>query len=283
EQPDGSNLLKEFSLDGDIVIDQLTFRYGARQPVLNNVSLQIGSRKKIAVVGESGGGKTTLAKILLGLWAPELGTVSINGYNIEELDKKILRQKIAYVPQNVELFSGTIEENIKIGKPDATYEEIKRACERAGCKDFIEKAPAKYSTYLEEAGANLSGGERQRLALARALIKNPDILILDEATSNLDFISEAKIYGTLFSLTCTVIIIAHRLSTIRKCDSIIVIDKNKVAEEGTHEELLIKNGIYRKIWSSQIGNEESVPCLPIQSKELTPSTSTISADEITYT
>jgi ATP-binding cassette subfamily B protein len=253
EQPDGGSLIREFDLDGDIKIENVTFRYGNRAPVLKNISIDIKKGQKFALVGESGGGKTTLSKLLLGLWRPEEGAVSINGYNIEELDKKRLRQAAAYVPQNVELFSGTIEENIKMGKPDATYEEIKEACKKAGCVEFIERLPVKYGTYLEEAGANLSGGEKQRIALARALIKRPKLLILDEATSNLDFISEAKIYDALFKLECTVIIVAHRLSTIRRCDKIAVIDKNEIAQVGAHAELLKKDGVYKNIWLSQVG------------------------------
>ena len=258
EQNSENNLIKDFSLDGDINISDVTFRYGQRKPVLLNIGLNIKNKEKVAIVGQSGGGKTTLAKLLLGLWVPESGTININGYNIEELDKKSLRNKIAYVPQNIELFSGTIEENIKIGKPIATYQDIKNACSNAGCLEFIEKLPVKYGTFLEEAGANLSGGEKQRIALARALIKEPDILILDEATSNLDFVSEALIYKTLFSLSCTVVIIAHRLSTIRKCDKIVVIDNNKIAEQGTHNQLLEQDGIYKKIFLSQTGEEDII-------------------------
>ena len=258
EQADNENLLGDFDLNGDIEIENVTFRYGSRQPVLKNVSLTVKQGEKVAIVGESGGGKTTLAKLILGLWTPEEGNIRINGFNIEEVNKKLLRRDIAYVPQNVELFSGTIEENIKLGKRDATYEEIKTACKKAGCADFIEKLPAKYSTYLEEAGANLSGGERQRLALARALIKKPKILILDEATSNLDFISEAQIYETLNNLDCTTIIVAHRLSTIRKSDKIYVVDKNEIAEAGTFNELINKDGIFHKIWNSQIGEDTGI-------------------------
>lgn len=258
EQADNENLLGDFDLNGDIEIENITFRYGSRQPVLKNVSLTVKQGEKVAIVGESGGGKTTLAKLILGLWTPEEGNIRINGFNIEEVNKKLLRRDIAYVPQNVELFSGTIEENIKLGKRDATYEEIKTACKKAGCADFIEKLPAKYSTYLEEAGANLSGGERQRLALARAIIKKPKILILDEATSNLDFISEAQIYETLNNLDCTTIIVAHRLSTIRKSDKIYVVDKNEIAEAGTFNELINKDGIFHKIWNSQIGEDTGI-------------------------
>lgn len=258
EQSNETDYVKDFSLKGDININNVTFRYGQRKPVLEDITLSIKNKQKVAIVGQSGGGKTTLAKLFLGLWTPESGTININGYNIEELDKKILRNKIAYVPQNIELFSGTIEENIKIGKPTATYQEIKAACIQAGCAEFIERLPVKYGTYLEEAGANLSGGEKQRIALARALIKEPDILILDEATSNLDFASEALIYKTLFSLQCTVIIIAHRLSTIKKCDKIVVIDNNRIQEEGTHEQLLKQDSIYKKIFLSQVGEQEGM-------------------------
>ncbi|MDR1939609.1 MAG: peptidase domain-containing ABC transporter [Clostridiales bacterium] len=287
EQPDAENLIKEFDLDGDIEIDNVTFRYGSRSPVLKNISLKIAEKQKVALVGESGGGKTTLAKLLLGLWNPEAGSVRINGYNIEELDKKVLRQAVAYVPQNVELFSGTIEENIKLGKRGATYGEMKEACRRAGCGNFIENLPAKYGAYLEEAGANLSGGERQRIALARALIKKPKILIMDEATSNLDFLSEAQIYETIFGLDCTVIVIAHRLSTIRRCDEIVVIDKNKIAERGGHAELLGKNGVYKRIWASQIGGEPPPKARALADGEnAEPRNKLVSkpadADEITY-
>ena len=255
EQENRNNLIADFEFDGSLEVNNLTFRYGSRAPVLKNINLKVRGGEKIALVGESGGGKTTLAKLILGLWQPEEGQVCLSGYNVEELDKNVMRREIAYVPQNVELFTGTIEENIKIGKRDATYEELKTACKMAGCADFIERMPAKYGTFLEEAGANLSGGERQRIALARALIKKPKILILDEATSNLDFVSEAQIYEMLFNLKCTLIIIAHRISTIRKCDKVYVIDSNTMAESGTHNELLNLNGVYRKIWDSQMGED----------------------------
>ncbi|PRR83474.1 ATP-binding cassette domain-containing protein [Clostridium vincentii] len=162
---------------------------------------------------------------------------------------------MAYVPQNIELFSGTIRENIVLGKDNATYDDIKSACENASCNYFIEKMPAKYDSYLDEAGGGLSGGERQRLSLARALIKKSKFLILDEATSNLDFISEAKIYNTLFvkGKDLTMLIIAHRLSTIRNCDLIYVLDKGAVVEVGDHETLLNKKGYYYRLYESQVG------------------------------
>ncbi len=282
EQENNENLISDFLLDGSVEVENLTFRYGSRAPVLKRINLKVASGEKIALVGESGGGKTTLAKLILGLWQPEEGKIALNGYNVEELDKKLLRREIAYVPQNVELFTGSIEENIKLGKRNATYEEMKEACKRAGCADFIEKMPAKYGTFLEEAGANLSGGERQRIALARALIKKPKILILDEATSNLDFVSEAQIYDMLFNLDCTLIIIAHRISTIRKCDKVFVVDKNTIAETGTHNELLKKNGIYSKIWNSQMGVDNDKQTLKKIEKKNVQAKDINQSDEITY-
>lgn len=282
EQENVDNLISQFTLDGAVKIENLTFRYGSRAPVLKNINLEIAKGEKIALVGESGGGKTTLAKLILGLWQPEEGRVALSGYNVEEIDKKLMRREVAYVPQNVELFSGTIEENIKLGRRDATYEDIKDACKKAGCAEFIEKMPAKYGTYLEEAGANLSGGERQRIALARALIKKPKILILDEATSNLDFVSEAQIYDMLFNLDCTLIIIAHRISTIRKCDKVYVVDRNTITECGTHDELLNLNGVYRKIWDSQMGTDETKKKKGQTKKEDNKDKNIVSDDEITY-
>ncbi|MDU5108115.1 peptidase domain-containing ABC transporter [Clostridium sp.] len=250
--------IKLGKIDGDIELNNITFRYGSRSPVLNNISIKIPKGKKVALVGESGSGKTTISKLLLKYYTPEEGKININGYNIEELDLYNLRENISYVPQNVELFSGSIRENITLGKSNASYEEIKSACENAGCKEFIEKLPGKYDTFLEEAGGGLSGGEKQRIAMARALIKKPSFLILDEATSNLDFISEAKIFDTLFKKgkKITMLMIAHRLSTIRSCDLIYVMDKGKIVEEGNHESLLKKKGYYYKLYISQVGSIE---------------------------
>ena len=250
--------IKLDKIDGDIELNNITFRYGSRSPVLNDISLKIPKGKKVALVGESGSGKTTISKLLLKYYIPEEGKININGYNIEELDLYNLRENISYVPQNVELFSGSIRENITLGRGNANYEEIKMACEAAGCRSFIERLPGKYDTFLEEAGGGLSGGEKQRIALARALIKKPKFLILDEATSNLDFISEAKIFDTLFKkgTNITMLIIAHRLSTIRSCDIIYVMDKGRIVEEGSHESLLEKKGYYYKLYISQVGSIE---------------------------
>jgi len=253
-------------INGDLELNNVTFRYGSRVPVLKNLSLKIPAGKKVALVGESGSGKSTISKLLLKYYSPEEGNINISGYDIEELDLYDLRKQIAYVPQNIELFSGTIKENVTRGKESFTYEDIKVACENAGCSSFINKLPGKYDTFLEEAGGGLSGGERQRIALARAFIKESNFLILDEATRNLDFISEAKIYETLFvkGKNTTMLIIAHRLSTIRNCDIIYVMDKGNVVEEGSHKELLEKKGYYYRLYISQVGEIETIAVKDIE-------------------
>lgn len=243
-------------IDGTIEIKNVVFRYGMRKPTLDNVSIEIKKGERIAIVGESGSGKTTLSKLLLGLYNPEEGEILFDSSSIKEIGLLNLRNRISYVSQNVELFSGSIRENIECVNHNLTDEKIKIILKLAGC-DFVYKLPSGIDTYLEEAGSNLSGGERQRLTLARALAKDFDLLILDEATSNLDFISESKIYNTLFdsNLNKTMIVIAHRLSTIRKCDTIYVMDKGKIVEKGTHKELLDIKGQYYKLWISQVGED----------------------------
>lgn len=258
KEQEAENKIDIETIDDDIELENITFRYGSRAPVLKDINIKIPKGKKVALVGESGSGKTTVSKLLLKYYTPEEGKIKVSGYDIEELDLYALRKAIAYVPQNVELFSGSIRENIVLGKENVSYEEMKTACENASCNSFIERLPAKYDTFLDEAGGGLSGGEKQRLALARALVKKSKFLILDEATSNLDFISEAKIYDTLFNKgkNLTMLIIAHRLSTIRSCDIIYVLDKGEVVEVGSHEELLNKKGYYYKLYVSQVGEIE---------------------------
>lgn len=233
--------------------DGVDFRYGNRELVLSDVSLRVARGEKVAVVGESGSGKTTLAKLMLRFYEPEKGSVRVDGQDLKEFDVDDLRSKIAYVDQDTFLFSDTIRNNLLLADPDADEAELKKACESSRAADFIENLPMKYDTLLEENGTNISGGQRQRLAIARALLKKPQLLILDEATSNLDSITESAIRNTLFDFSddMACIIIAHRLSTVKNCDRIYVMEQGRVVEEGTHDELLSRNGKYRQLWDRQ--------------------------------
>lgn len=238
---------------GTINFKNVDFRYGSRQLVLKNINMDIKPGEKIALVGESGSGKTTIAKILMNFYDIEKGEVTLNNYNIKDINKEVLRDKIAYISQESFFFSGTIKENLEFANSEATYEDMIGVCKKAQIHDYINSTPTRYDTLLEEKGTNLSGGQRQRLAIARALLKKPEILIMDEATSNLDSITEKAIENTIEECTkdVTTIIIAHRLSTIIRCDRIYVMGKGEIIEEGTHEELLEKEGYYYKLWLGQ--------------------------------
>jgi len=210
------------SLSGDIEINNITFRYGHNRPLFKDFSLKIKAGEKIAIKGESGSGKTTLARLIMNYYSPEAGEILISSVNIKEISLEYLRSRIAFIPQDIFIISGTIRENISLGCKDATMEEVIEAARQAKCNDFIEKMYHKYDTVLEENGANLSGGQRQRLAIARAFLMKPDIIIMDEATSNLDPSTEEAIGKTLksFDKNVTQIIIAHRESTIKMCDRV---------------------------------------------------------------
>ena len=242
------------SLQGDIWYKNVTFRYGTRRPVLEHITMNIKQGQKIALVGESGSGKTTLVKLLLNLYGPEEGEILINGNNIKDINLESLREKIAYIPQETFLFSGSIMDNLTLGLDDVTTEDVIDASKKASAHDFINDMPLRYETRLEENGSNLSGGQRQRLAITRAILKKPDILILDEATSNLDSITERAIQETIdeYAKDMTTIIIAHRLSTIKRCDTIYVMEKGKIVETGNHEQLIGFNGMYARLWGQQV-------------------------------
>lgn len=241
------------TLKGDIEFKNVDFRYGTRKLVLKDLNLKIEAGKKIALVGESGSGKTTLAKLIMNFYQCEKGDLLINGYNIKDINIEALRDRISYISQDIFLFSGTIKENLMFGQNDIEFEQIVEACKLAKIHDFINEQPLRYETLIEENGANLSGGQKQRIAIARALLRQPEILIMDEATSSLDSITEKAIEKTMneFSKGLTTIIIAHRLSTIMKCDKIYVMDKGKLIEGGTHEELLNQKGRYFNLWNEQ--------------------------------
>lgn len=244
------------SIDGDIEINNVTFRYGNRKPVLNNISFTIPKGKKVALVGESGSGKSTIAKLLLKYYEPENGEILLNGVDINEYDNESVRRTISYVPQTIELFSKSIYDNIRVSKMNSTLEEVKQAAKEADAHEFIKKLPMQYHTYLQEAGNGLSGGEKQRIALARAFLKNSNFYILDESTSNLDFATENIIFDMIYNKfrKKSMLIIAHRLATIKNCDLILVLDKGEIIEQGTHDELLAKNGRYSRLWNMQQGN-----------------------------
>ncbi|NLJ84191.1 MAG: peptidase domain-containing ABC transporter, partial [Halanaerobiaceae bacterium] len=247
------NTIKKEKFNGKFEIRNLHFRYGTREEVLKGISFNIEPGEKVALVGESGSGKTTLVKLLLKYYLTEEGEILIDDYNIKDISYESLRNRIGYVPQDVLLFSGTIRENIAFGMNNVSMEEVVEAAKKSKAHDFINKLPLRYETMVGERGSNLSGGQKQRIAIARAILKNPDILILDEATSNLDTATEQAIHQTIdrVSQDITTIIIAHRLSTILSCDKIIVLEDGKIAEMGSHEELLARKGKYYNLWKSQ--------------------------------
>lgn len=247
-------------IDGDIEIKNVTFRYGNRKPVLNNISFSIPKGKKVALVGASGSGKSTIAKLLLKYYEPENGEITIDGIDINEYSNSSIRKSISYVPQSIELFSKSIYDNIRVSKMNSTLEEVKEAAKAADAHDFIKRLPMQYYTYLEEAGNGLSGGEKQRIALARAFLKKNEFYILDESTSNLDFATENIIFDMIYNKfkNKSMLIIAHRLATVKNCDEIIVMNKGEIVEKGTHDELLNKKGHYYKLWEMQQGNFKTV-------------------------
>jgi ABC-type multidrug transport system fused ATPase/permease subunit len=239
-------------LKGDVEFRNVGFVYPARQEikVLKDISFTARSGESIAIVGPSGAGKSTITQLLLRFYEPSNGSILIDGKNANQYALTELRDHMAIVPQDVILFGGTIRENILYGKPSASMEEVMAAAEKANARTFIEEFPEKYETVVGERGITLSGGQRQRIAIARAVLKNPSILILDEATSSLDSESERLVQEALDKLMIgrTSFIVAHRLSTIRKASTILVIDKGLVHETGTHDELMaIRDGLYASL------------------------------------
>ena len=238
---------------GDVDVEDVTFAYGDKTDVLHHVTLHIPAGETVALVGPSGGGKSTLCQLLPRFYDVDSGSISIDGHDVRQLTQSSLRRSIGIVQQDVFLFADTIRENIRYGRPGASDEEVERAARQAEIYDDIMAMPDGFDTYVGERGALLSGGQKQRVSIARIFLKNPPILILDEATSALDSVTESKIQGAFDRLAKgrTTLIIAHRLSTIRSASRILVIRDGRIAEEGSHQALLALNGEYARLYHTQ--------------------------------
>ncbi|MCR4956942.1 MAG: ATP-binding cassette domain-containing protein, partial [Lachnospiraceae bacterium] len=230
----------------NLSMENVEFSYGDKK-IINNVSFTIPEKTQTAFVGPSGGGKTTLTQLLARFWDVDSGKVTLDGRDARDYSYDSLMKNFAFVFQNVYLFNDTIENNIRFGKPDTSREDVIAAAKKACCHEFIMELPDGYDTIIGDGGVSLSGGERQRISIARAIMKDAPIIILDEATANVDLENEEKLVEAVAALTKekTIVMIAHRLKTVRHADQIMVIDKGQIAEQGTHEQLLERDGIYR--------------------------------------
>jgi ATP-binding cassette subfamily B protein len=245
-------------VSGKIDFKDISFSYNKKRKIINNISFSVNAGEKVAIVGPSGHGKSTLMKLLFRFYDVNDGSICIDGQDIKKVTLKSLRRAIGVVPQDTVLFNESIFENVRYGKPSSTDAEVYKAIELAHLDEFIKLLPDGVETVVGERGLKLSGGEKQRVAIARTIIKNPPILIFDEATSSLDSHSEQAILAAFrdISQNSTSLVIAHRLSTIVDADRIIFIDNGTIAEEGSHSTLLEKNGLYASLWEAQLSNDD---------------------------
>jgi ATP-binding cassette subfamily B protein len=253
EKPDAYDLPP---IKGEIVLDHVTFGYGDGAPVLRDVSLRIPPGESLAIVGTTGAGKSTVAKLISRFYDPSEGIVTLDGHDLRDLTITSMRTQLGVVPQEPFLFHGTIRDNVAFSNPDASDEEVLEACRAVGIDDAVNRLPGGINALVHERGSSLSAGERQLLALARAFLAKPRVLVLDEATSNLDLRSEAKIEHALDTLLegRSAVIIAHRLATAMRCDRIAVVEAGQVVEHGTHAELVALGGRYAEMYATWLAH-----------------------------
>jgi ATP-binding cassette subfamily B protein len=246
------------SLKGEISFEDVSFGYDPRFPVLRNITLKVAPNETLAVVGPTGAGKTTLVNLVCRFYDPTSGSIKVDGYDLRDVKLESLHRQIGLVLQEPFLFSGSVKENIRYSKPEASDDAVVEAAKAVGAHDFIERLPEGYDTIIREGATNLSVGQRQLIAFARALLADPRILIMDEATSSVDPYTELLIRRALEKLlkNRTSLIIAHRLSTVRNADRIIVLDEGTIVEEGTHDELIARNGLYARLYRMQFRETE---------------------------
>jgi ATP-binding cassette subfamily B protein len=243
----------------EVRFEHVSFAYDAERPILRDVSFAVPAGKTVAIVGPSGAGKSTISRLLFRFYELSGGRITIDGQDISQVTQKSLRAAIGMVPQDTVLFNDTIRYNIRYGRPDASDEDVEAAARHAQIHNFVMSLPKAYDTVVGERGLKLSGGEKQRVSIARTILKSPPILILDEATSALDSFTEQEIQEALRTVAAnrTTLVIAHRLSTVIDADEIIVLDKGRIAERGTHHALLRKRGLYGAMWNRQREAEQA--------------------------
>jgi ATP-binding cassette subfamily B protein len=261
-EPDPDDAVTLESVQGEVTYDDVTFAYdGESDPTLTDVSLDVAAGETVGIVGPTGAGKTTLLKLLMRLYDPQEGSVQLDGTDVRDLRLRHLRSQLGYVSQEPFLFGGTVRENVAYGAEDVSDADLRRALERAGAWEFVRDLDDGVETVVGERGVKLSGGQRQRLAIARAILEDPTILILDEATSHVDNETEAVVQRNVAEMVenRTTFVIAHRLSTVRDADRIVVLEDGSIAEQGTHETLLEDDGLYAGLWRVQVGEVDALP------------------------